>query len=175
MGNIESLVSRLKDEWTVPRPATHHGTRVPVPLRCSFASPAREGDLALVAAQFITPASVLEFWQISDGARLYEDEQYGQWGLLLFSATDALAKTAEFAAQRPRDFKQGDLVLGTFLGDSDLLLVRCDPSLNSFGSVVIALPVDERADWEHAASNLEDFLHFYANTHGEKFWRAHPS
>jgi hypothetical protein len=62
-------------------------------------------------------------------------------------------------------------VVGEFLGDSDLLLVRCDPAAEDYGSVLVALPLDDRSEWDQAASSIEAFLLSYARTHGEKFWR----
>jgi hypothetical protein len=171
MGHIQSIVERLKTEWSSPRTATHEGYAVPVPLVCSFRPPVSEGELNAVAVEVAVPPSLIEFWRTSNGAALFEDTHYGQWGLHLFAAPEALAATARFAAERKTDHKRGDLVLGEFLGDSDLLIIRCDPALDSYGSIVIALPIDERADWDMAAPDLETFLAEYADTYGEKFWR----
>jgi hypothetical protein len=171
MGKVQSIVERLKAEWSSPRTATHAGREVPVPLMCSFRQPASEENLNSVAVEIVVPPSLLDFWRTSDGAVLFEDNEYGQWGLRLLSASAALSKTSTYATDRPTDYQPGDLVLGEFLGDSDLLIVRCDPALDSYGSIVIALPLDERADWDAASPNLETFLASYASTHGEKFWR----
>jgi hypothetical protein len=61
-------------------------------------------------------------------------------------------------------------VIGKFLGDSDLLVIRCSQSEEDFGNVLVALPLDPRPDWDHVAESLADFLDEYAKTGGEKYW-----
>lgn len=171
MNDVDAIVDRLKGEWGVARPASHGGVLLPVSLRCSFENPASEAALQSVSAQAAVPPQLLAFWTASNGARLFEDEQYGQWGLRLYSASESLQETSRFAQDRPADVQQGDLVIGEFLGDSDLLIIRCDPSLESYGSMIVALPLDDRADWDRVSPDFGSFLLIYSNTNGEKFWR----
>ena len=175
MTDVASVVEQLKREWSMPRVATHAGKSSVVPLACTFQSPASEEDLRAAETEVVIPESLLAFWRASNGAMLFEDEEYGQWGLRLYSVSAALARTAEFAVDRSTEYASGDLLIGEFLGDSDLLIMRCDPSLNSYGSLIVALPLDERAEWDVAADSLEGFLRAYADAHGEKFWRAKRS
>jgi hypothetical protein len=58
----------------------------------------------------------------------HEDRQFGQWGLEFVDPAASDRHSAEFKHSRLRDFKHGDRVIERFLGDSDLLLIRCDPS-----------------------------------------------
>jgi hypothetical protein len=78
--------------------------------------------------------------------------------------------TEKFRAQRARDHAAGDLVVGRFLGDSDLLVVRCAPHAADYGRVVVALPLDPRGEWYEAAGSLEKFFERYEQAHGAKFW-----
>jgi hypothetical protein len=173
--NVTSIIQQLKREWSIPQVATHAGKPSAVPLVCTFQSTASEEDIRAAETEVVLPESLLAFWRASNGAMLFEDKQYGQWGLRLYSVSSALARTAEFAADRSTEYASGDLLIGEFLGDSDLLMMRCDPSLNSYGSLVVALPLDERAEWDAASDSLEGFLQAYADTHGEKFWRGRRS
>lgn len=176
MNDVNAIVERLRAEWRTPQTATHAGQRVPVPLVCRFESPATEGNLEIAgSSESPPPQSLLDFWRSGNGALLFEDEEYGQWGLRIFSAFQAPAETAKFAAGRPDDFRTGDLVLGEFLGDSDLLLIRCDRSHVDYGSILVALPLDDRASWDLVAPTLEAFLALYAGAHGDKFWRNSPN
>jgi hypothetical protein len=61
-------------------------------------------------------------------------------------------------------------VIGKFLGDSDLLVIRADETQSDFGSVIVALPIDPRPDWYHVAKSLADFLEEFAQSGGQKFW-----
>lgn len=73
-------------------------------------------------------------------------------------------------AQRREDFRPGDLIIGEFLGDADLLVLRCDATSPDFGNVIIALPLDSREEWYVAANSLEGFLSQYIAAQGDKFW-----
>ena len=116
------------------------------------------------------PPSLAEFWTVAAGARLFEDVMYGQWGLVLLSPDAARARTADFVKRRPRDALPGDLIVGHFSGDQELLLVRCDPGVPDYSQVLVALPLDRREDWYQAASDFGAFLIEYERAQGAKFW-----
>lgn len=171
MSVLVKLIEELRADWSEPKNAIHAGKPVAVPLACRFGLPAASVDLAKVSNSVALPYDVLEFWRCANGASLFADETYGQWGLHLLSVLASTYESEKLAANRPLDFRRGDLVLGKFLGDSELLVVRCDPAAEDYGSVLVALPLDDRGDWDRAAPSIEAFLRSYARTHGEKFWR----
>jgi hypothetical protein len=121
------------------------------------------------------PPEVLEFWRSFESARLFEDRRFSQWGLVLVPPHRALALTGTLRRERQRDVVNGDLVLGEFLGDSDLLLVRADPEVKDYGSVIVVPPLDPRSGWYRVGSNLTDFLRQYAGAEGDKFWERPAS
>jgi hypothetical protein len=61
-------------------------------------------------------------------------------------------------------------VIGKFLGDSDLLIVRCDAAAKDFEAVLIALPLDPRCDWYAVGTSFAAFLDEYVEKGGQKFW-----
>ena len=69
---------------------------------------------------------------------------------------------------RPSDFRERDVVIGTFLGDQELLVIS--PSESGRCQILIALPLDARSDWFDAAENLGVFLEMYFEAAGDKFW-----
>jgi hypothetical protein len=172
MNQIVQVLEHLRVSWSVPRYATHSGTVTPGPLVCSFEPPSDAKDIENASTEFLIPKELADLWQFCGGATLFKDEQYGQWGLQLFSPEGALSATKKFSGDRGSDYAAGDLVIGEFIGDSDLLLLRCDPSLDSYSAVLIALPVDERADWDRAADTLKSFLEKYVQAEGGKFWHC---
>jgi len=111
---------------------------------------------------------VVSLWRASRTARLFEDTEYGQWGLVLLDPQVSLQRTKAERAARPYDFRDDDIVIGEFLGDQDLLVVA--PS--EFGSrrVLVALPLDSRDDWFGAAEDLGEFLDSYFAARGSKYW-----
>lgn len=116
------------------------------------------------------PKSLIDFWNISRKAWLFEDIQYGQWGLEIFDPKESSDLTLKFSSERQRDFSHGDLIIGKFIGDSDLLLVRCDIKSIDYGNIIVALPIDPRDDWNFVEESFDVFLNNYANSNGDKYW-----
>lgn len=162
---ILDILRRLAGAWSTPRTATHRGEITPLELRCSL-----EEAPATSEAHMPLPAELAEFWRDSGGARLFEDTTYGQWGLVLLGRDAAADRTEMFVEERLRDARPGDLVVGEFLGDQDLLLVRCDQEASDFGSVLVALPLDGREDWYVLAPSLTAFLEEFEQEEGAKYW-----
>ncbi len=123
-----------------------------------------------VATERPLPPELRTLWARVRSARLFEDVDHGQWGLVLLSPEEAERDTTAFRARRRRDSRDGDLVVGRFLGDRDLMVVRTDPAADDFGQIRIALPLDERSDWFTPAPSLGAFLRAFCAAEGAKFW-----
>jgi hypothetical protein len=164
---IDELLLELQRDWSVPRRPTREGKDEPFRLACRLTR-----GLPVLKSEPHVPEDLLSFWRISGGAELFLDVDYGQWGLRLLSPEEAAAETARFARTRTGDARFGDLVVGTFAGDTDLLLIRCDPSAKDFGHVLVALPLDSRKDWYLAAPSLTAFMNSYVDAFGDKFWEG---
>lgn len=110
------------------------------------------------------PPQVAELWTATRSARLFEDTEYGQWGLEVLSPAAARDRTTYECEWRADGVIDGDIVIGAFLGDQELVVVAHD------GDVLIALPLDPRADWFRPAPSLAEFLEAYHDADGAKFW-----
>jgi len=117
------------------------------------------------------PEDLQELWQKCNGLRLFEDKTYGQSGLILWSPQKVLEQQ-QVLRQNSNEFQDEDLIIGEFLGDSDLLVVRCDQDSEDFGQVIISLPIDHRSDWYYLSYLLPEFLQKFISSQGEKFWEA---
>jgi hypothetical protein len=166
--NVKELISQLKQQWGGPRAAMHRGEVIPFELACKFGDGASNDELSGLSN--LAPKELLDFWKEAREADLFVDSKYGQWGLRLWSPARSVGRTQELRSASSTRLVNGDLIIGEFLGDSDLLLVRCDPGAQDFGRILIVLPLDRRADWPTAAANFADFLKTYANESGDKFW-----
>jgi hypothetical protein len=118
------------------------------------------------------PDAMREFWRTTRDATLFKDHQYGQWGIELLEPKAAIAEARKWFAARPRNFTSADLVVGRFFGDSDLIVINCDPAQSQFGSVTIALPIDRRPDWPVVAESFTDFLEKMLAAQGDKYWEV---
>jgi hypothetical protein len=106
----------------------------------------------------------VELWRAVGTGDLFVDIEYGQWGLHLLSPVESARRTVAEQEARPDDYAEGDIVLGEFLGDQDLLV------LSAAEGVLVALPLDKRDQWYTAAPTLTGFLARYYDAHGDKFW-----
>jgi hypothetical protein len=69
------------------------------------------------------PSDAVDPWAACREARLFEDVDYGQWGLALLAPSASAARTAQEREARPSEFGPDDIVLGEFLGDQELLVL----------------------------------------------------
>jgi hypothetical protein len=105
------------------------------------------------------PGQLIDAWTTARQARLFEDVDYGQWGLVLLSPAASAERTGKELRSRPKDYQPDDLVIGEFLGDQELLVLAGGADRGD--KVLIALPLDDRADWIVAAEDLGQFLEAY--------------
>lgn len=141
----------------------------PFRLGCSLTRPATDEEIR--SSWPAAPAELARAWSVSHESRLFEDVDYGQWGLVLLSPAASARRTAEQGALRPADYRPDDVVAGEFLGDLELLVMA--PSEAGDRRILVALPLDERQHWHPAAPSLAEFLEKYRDQHGAKFWESH--
>ncbi|GAB3816636.1 hypothetical protein [Kribbella italica] len=114
------------------------------------------------------PAEMKNLWSVCASAQLLVDVDHGQWGLSLLDFESSLDRTRQEFTARPADLMARDLVIGSFLGDLELLIYS--PSGETGGQVLVSLPLDERSEWYMAGDSLEGFLATFVDSQGRKFW-----
>ncbi|WP_220347235.1 hypothetical protein, partial [Microbacterium bovistercoris] len=147
---------------------------IPFRLACRVSPPATEADMNVLSGYSNVPPELRELWSIGAESWLFEDIDYGQWGIHLLTPRSSLERTLVEIAERPGDFRAGDIVLGEFLGDSELLVFA--PSESPERRWLVALPLDGREDWYSIGHNLADVFEQLLNSDGDKYWeRANPT
>lgn len=169
MSTITATLTKIRAH---PSPS-ENSTANPFRLVSTIGEPAEVEDINAAWPACQLPADVLELWENCGEARLFEDADYGQWGLALLSPRDSARLTTREREERPADFRTDDIVLGEFLGDQELLVFA--PSEVRNRRILVALPLDHRADWFGAARNLAEFLERYIESDGEKYWESEES
>jgi len=165
--DIEKLIHAIKSIGTVDST----DVSIPMPMHCQVLPPQPWDKKLLEDSLSITlPVTIINLWNQSSGLRLFEDINYGQWGLILWSPNQIIIEQEKRIDQRKSDFRYGDLIIGEFLGDADLLILRCDATSPDFGNVMIALSLDSREEWDLAGLTLESFLNQLIAANGDKFW-----
>lgn len=118
---------------------------------------------------FELPRDIQEWWTQVQSAELFVDASLKQWGLQIFDENTSFKESNYWRNERPMDILNTDIVVGSFLGDSDLLIISCD-QCPTFGQVVVATPLDKRNDWYFIADSFSQFLFDYLKQDGEKYW-----
>lgn len=168
--SLVEIMNRLLLDWAAPKVPTYlqEANLLDAPQRCSAEKPTKP-----LFFSHPIPDDLREFWTTYSSARLFEDVNYGQWGLILLDHDMSIQRTGEFFLERPEDALPGDRVIGQFVGDQDLLVMRCIPGESDFGTVLVALRDGWRKEWYHrVADNLSSFLKEYASYEGQKFWET---
>lgn len=114
------------------------------------------------------PESMRELWRHTSELRIADEPVYGQWGLAIVGPQECESQTLDYRKYREEDAHPDDLIVGYFRGDSELILLPGGQT-SPPDQVLIALPIDRRADWPVAAPSLAEFLSRFAAT-GEKWW-----
>jgi hypothetical protein len=146
------------------------GLSQPFHLRSTFEPPLPAEVVRLAWLSRPLPDELRVLWGTCGELRLFEDQVYGQWGLVVLDARTCREQTERNLQDRPHEFRTDDLVLGTFLGDLDLLVYA--RSEGGTRKVLVALPLDRREDWYGVGTTLADFLEKYIENRGRKFWES---
>jgi hypothetical protein len=164
MSTIESALMLFQRQ---PTPVDRQGNN-PFRLRSSLSEPASTGEVEAAWKGAELPKEVAHLWATCRAARLFEDIDYGQWGLAILDAASSSERTRQERARRSSEFRSDDIIVGAFLGDQELLVLA--PSEHGHRRIMIALPLDGRADWLAAGSSLAEFIEAYFAAGGDKFW-----
>lgn len=168
---LDEVISLIRQLDSPERVANYRGRPFPFPLRCSIA-PSKPWNRSGVEERFNIklPEDLILLWERTSELRLFEDIQFGQWGLVVWGPSETMSKHPQELRDRERDWREGDFFIGRFLAEADRLLIRCNAGASDFGSVLIALPIDPRRDWPVVGRSLYEFLEKYVRAAGDQFW-----
>jgi hypothetical protein len=165
---IDAILSKIEQLGTIELA----DMAIAMPLNSEIAPPIPRSTQALETRLNISlPEDLQELWQKCNGLHLFEDKTYRQSGLIIWSPQEVLEKQ-QTLRKHSNEFEPEDLIIGEFLGDSDLLIARCNPNSSDFGQIIIALPIDHRKEWYYLAHSLPEFLQRFITSQGEKFWES---
>lgn len=171
MGNpsaVDELLAKIK---TAPPLRVADIGDTAMVLKCSLSPPKRFNERHIETALNVQiPNALLNLWSKVSELRLFEDIKFGQWGLLIWPASELIEKNHRVVAERSDEYRRADLVIGEFLGDGELALLRCDSTAPDYGKVLISLPIYPRRNWYIAADSIVAFLQGFMNAQGKKYW-----
>ena len=142
----------------------------------SFEPPAKGANLELVKTRWRLPQTYEQFLLHHDGALLYNDDVYGQWGFNLYGTSVLLEKNALWQSLYEDGWSPFFLVFAETLGDSDLLLLDTKPQADSYAESYVldgdtGYPV---STWNPIARSFGAWLDHLVVAQGAKYWRWYP-
>lgn len=150
-----------------PQEVMHRGKVFPFKLSNTLFSGADHMEEGLTHR---VDVGLLEFWKISEGADLFVDAEYGQWGLRLFNQSE-VSHQPYYEDISPH-LLCSDRVIGEFRGDTDLLIMDTASMCDGECSIVVAGGLEARREWKVIASSFSQFLDRYIRSSGDKYWEA---
>jgi hypothetical protein len=120
---------------------------------------------------FTLPDSYKRFLKVSNGATLFKDTKYGQWGCVLLGLNDMRLVTNEV---KDRGYELDNLwvVFATWLGDGDVLVF--DLSKYKSGERDYILDGDQgyqTDEWEYIKDDFAKWVDRLIVAQGAKYWR----
>lgn len=117
------------------------------------------------------PESFKEFLKLSNGATLFKDTLYGQWGCNILGLSELPKVTCE-AKNRGYNISDKWLVFATWLGDGDMLVF--DLAKHNTGEKNYIIDGDQgyqTDDWEYIKGDFSKWLDRLIVAQGAKYWR----
>jgi hypothetical protein len=142
-----------------------------------FKTPAIKEDIKAAKEQLSLPlpSHYEQFLLFCDGALLYHDDRYGQWGFKLYGTQDIFVENVRCKEVYGEDWPSSYLTFAESLGDADLLMLDTAQLKDDGRDCRV---VDGNADdppqfWKTAARSFSDWLDYLVVAQGAKYWRWH--
>lgn len=119
------------------------------------------------------PVTYQRFLMETNGALLYHDRQYGQWGYLIYGTDELIEKRKYWSEIFKWDWHESYLVFAESLGDADVLVLDlAHPTSDGMDCVVRDGESGRRpSDWLPIANGFERWLDRLIVAQGVKYWR----
>lgn len=141
----------------------------------SFGEPAVEKSIEAIKKELLIPLPVAyeQFLLHYDGAVLYYDNNYGQWGFQLYGTKDLLAQDKRWKAYYEGILSSTYMVFAKSMGDVDILLLDTSQTVEDGEDccVIDGNSGDPPHMWRGAARSFSDWLDRLVVAQGAKYWR----
>lgn len=170
MKSIETLKERLTDNNTlfVQNEGGFTGE-----MGFEWREPATDLEIKDFETQhnIILPAEFKNFLKISNGAILFKDIQYGQWGCQIYGLDEIIGISNQVKSWG-YELRPEWLVFATWLGDCDILVFDLNKSKIGKNDCIIDGEQGERVeDWINIKGNFEKWIDRLIVAQGAKYWR----
>ena len=110
--------------------------------------------------------------EISNGAVLFHDKEYGQWGFKLFGTTEIVEKRHEWQRSLPTSWESGLVAFGELFGEANALVFDTRQLTKDSLScrVLESNTHDKFSDWVILSRSFHEWLEHLVIAQGQKFW-----
>lgn len=119
------------------------------------------------------PKDLIEFWShISDGAILYFDQKYGQWGYRIYSSLELVDQQEQWKHLFGDVWGSNFVAIGEVIDDVHPIIAKTDElSMDNLGcSLYEGNPLDPIKYWARMASSFHEWLDRLITAQGAKYW-----
>lgn len=121
----------------------------------------------------VLPRDLFEFWkQISDGAVLYYDQRYGQWGYRIYSSSEISNQQLHWKKLFDNQWKPNFIAIGEIIDDAHPIIAIFNEisKANMDYSLYEGNPLDPIEYWVKIASSFHEWVDRLITAQGAKFW-----
>jgi hypothetical protein len=110
--------------------------------------------------------------EISNGAVLFYDKKYGQWGVRLFGTTELVEKQAKWKKSLPVTWASNLFAYGELFGEANALVFDLKrPTKDSMSYMVLETNAhDKFDDWVSMSRSFHEWLEHLVIAQGHKYW-----
>jgi hypothetical protein len=121
--------------------------------------------------RIVLPESYKKFLQIANGATLFEDIKYGQWGCVIYSLEQILVKT-NFMKSIGFELHDSWIVFAEWLGDCDILIFDLEKAkLKKANYIIDGDSGYASTVGRYLNGDFETWIDRLIISQGEKYWR----
>lgn len=110
--------------------------------------------------------------EVSNGAILFYDDKFGQWGFKLYSVNELLEKQNQWHKIIPDDLESRFIVFCELFGEANAMVFDINhQTSDGFSYAVLeANALDKSSDWLIASRSFHEWLDHLITAQGDKYW-----
>jgi len=119
------------------------------------------------------PRDYIEFLtQISNGATIFYDVQYGQWGFRIYGTEELIEKQVHWQNSFPGNWKARFIAFCELYGEANAMIFDLKrPTIqNDSFAVVETDAIDPVKNWPTASRSFNEWLDHLITAQGDKYW-----
>jgi hypothetical protein len=119
------------------------------------------------------PKDLIGFWSsISDGAILYLDQKYGQWGYRIYSSTEIMDQQQQWKQLFVDNWESNFMAIGEIIDEAHPVVAVTNEYFKDAISCSLyeGNPLDPIRNWTKIASSFHEWLDRLITAQGAKYW-----